>query len=431
MKDYRMLRLLLLCLLAGLLSGCGISREEAPGDTFTDNPYAGAVSMEETPVIRYTAPTQLPNILVDLRGYCADDRKVAAVKGKSLPEEFALVDASTGQEVYRGLVEETVRHEELGLSSGYVDFSDFGETGAYYLECDIIGRSVLFPIEKEIYAALFEEIYAEVTDSCRQRSISLWDAIVLLEAYEWYGGVFPDGDGDGTPDVLRELRGLISYLEGNGADEAQEALYAAFLAKFSYLYQKFDRKFATDCLKRASTVFGQTRSAAGRDADSFFALTELYRATGHYTYRRQILDYKAFFEDNDSCMEKGSYLFAAMTYLDTSQKVDVGLCEIFMGGVMERAEEISKHYQDMIRPVSAKNNGSADLLKGAVNLSCANYVMNNYQYTGIMEDFLHYLMGRNGESACFYEEGEDRGSYLLLLTQMAALHEEDGKNESE
>ena len=431
MKKYRGFSFFLLLLLtAGVLSGCGKAEGENENtNNFNDtnsviNPYAGAVSMEGTPVIDYAVPRLLPNILVDTRGYAAGDGKVAAVKGRNLPEEFGLVDALTGEEVYRGMVEDIVYHDEMGIYSGYLDFSEFRQTGIYYLECDIIGCSTPFDIREKRYAALFEEVYRELADSIRERNITLTEAVDLLEAYEWYTGIFPDEDGDEVPDVLKELRGWVSYMEENGVGEEEEALYAAFLAKFSYLYQKYDRVYATDCLKRASTVFGQVKAAISRDSDTFFALTELYRATGRYTYRQQIITYKSFFKDNSSYLEERSYLYAAMTYMNIrQQKVDVELCHNFMGNLMDRAEETSKHCTDMTHPVTARNNGSADLLKGAVRLSYANYITNNYQYTGVMEDYLHYLMGRNLESVCFYDNGEDRSSYLLLFAQLAALHE--------
>ena len=422
--------LLLLCLTAGICSGCGKEQEETDDEKKVKNPYAGAVSMEGTPVIDYVVPRLLPNILVDTKGYLAGSgRKAAVVKGSKLPEDFALVDVLTGEAVYRGALEEIVYHGEAGIYSGYADFSDYEKAGIYYVECDIIGCSTAFCIREGQYTALFEEIYGELLESCRQKSITLQEAAVLLEAYEWYGAIFPDEDGDQVPDVLKELRSFVSYMEENGVKEKEEALYAAFLAKFGYLYQKLDREYAadckeyaTDCLKRASTVFGQVKNTMGRDADTFFALTELYRATGRYTYRQQILEYKSFFEDNSSYLDERSYLHGGMTYIATRQKVDVELCKNFTDNLRDRAEEISKHYADMIHPVAARNNGSGDLLKGAVVLSCDNYILNNYQYTGVMEDLLHYLMGRNLESVCFYDNGEDRSDYLLLLAQLAALH---------
>lgn len=421
---------LILCLTAADLSGCGRAEEEVPEETIVPNPYAGAVSMEEAPVLDYAVPRLLPNILVDAKGYSVGEGMTAAVRGSRLPEEFALVDALTGEEVYRGVIEEVVYQEKDGYYSGYADFSDFRGTGRYYVKCELIGCSADFPIREGQYMALFEEIYGEMVDACRRRELSVADAVALLEAYEWYGEIFPDEDGDQVPDVLKALCGWISYREENGVDEEDEALYAAFLAKFSFLYQKFDREYASDCVKRASTVFGEVqtrRKKAGEDdrpqGDHFFALVELYRATERYTYRSQIADYRSFFEDNDSYLEERSYLHAAMTYLDTRKRVERDLCRDFINTLMERAEDTAKNSAALIHPVEGKNGGPADLLKGAVELSCANYIMNNYQYTAVTEDYLHYLMGRNLESACFYDDGEDRGSYLLLLAQLAAIHE--------
>ena len=425
MKRYwRLCFLSALVIAAGGFGGC--AEETAEIETTVKNPYAGAVSMEETPVVDYVVPKLSPNVLVDREGYSLDGGKTAAVRGKSLPGEFRLVDAATGEAVLTGLVTDIVYHAEQGLYSGVVDFSDYSTEGDYYLECDILGRSYDFTLQKEYYQTLFTETYEGMMEDCQQRTAEISDVIMLLEVYEWYPSLFPDADRDEMPDVLKEIRGWVAHMEENGVEAEEEALYAALLAKFGYLYQKFDHKYATDSLKRASTVLGQTQTTISRDADSFYALTELYRATGRYTYRNQIVDYKSFFEDNSSYLEEPCYLFGIMTYMATRQKVDVELCGKFMNRLMERAEEISGRYTEMLHPVTARNNGSAELLERAVELSCANYVMNNYQYTGIEENFLHYLMGQNPDSISFYENGEDRARYLLLLAQLA---ENDAKSE--
>ena len=161
----------------------------------------------------------------------------------------------------------------------------------------------------------------------------------------------------------------------------------------------------------------------GKDADYFYALTELYRATGLHTYRNQIQDYASYFQGNSSYLGEASYLYGAMTYLVTRQQVNVELCNTFMSDIMDRGEEVSNLYEDLIHPVTAKNNGVNDLLNRAQELFSCNYILNNYEYTHIIEEFLDYLMGRNLESVCFYpEEGVKRG-YLLLLSQLAATVE--------
>lgn len=420
MKKYgRSFSLFCGAVLAVSASGCGC-RTESEGGAI---PYAAVSGMEEMPVVDYTVPQMSANILADLRGYSALGKKQAALKGKALPEVFRLVDAHTGETVYKGPVSGVTYNEDMGLTQGYADFSSFTDEGEYYLVCDIIGQSYRFEIRERYYLELFRENYEILSEACGDGTLSVADALDLLEAFEWYGTVFEDGDGDGLPDVLGSLREWVSHEEAEGVAEDEKALYAAFLAKFSYNYQNYDRQYATDCLKRASTVFGQAQNTFSRDSDIFFALTELYRAAGLRTYRDQIADYKSYFEDNSSYLEEPGYLMGAMTYMATRQSVDVALCETFMERLMDRTEEISMHCGEMADPITAKNNGSEELLQRAVEVSCVNYVMNIYQYTAIIEEFLHYLMGANLESVSFYERDVDRSGYLLLFAQLAANEE--------
>lgn len=408
-------------LLAAFMAGCGYRAETESGTT----PYAAATSMESTPIVDYSVPQMSTNILVDLRGYSSTEKKEASVKGRELPEEFRLIDAETGNIVYNGSLNNVSYNDELKLYLGSADFSSFTQEGIYYLECSIVGQSYRFEIREQYYQELFEENCELMMKECIAGTLSVTDAIDLLEAFEWYSPVFSDGDGDQEPDVLAALKAWVSHKESTGVEDAETALYAAFLAKFSYNYQDYDRQYATDCLKRASTVYGQVQNSISKDADNFFALTELYRATGLWTYRNKIVDYKNFFTNNSSYLEERGYLYGIMTYMATRQRVDVEMCDIFMDGLMDRAEEISMRYADMVNPMTARNNGSTELLQCAVEVSCANYIMNIYQYTNIVEEFLHYLMGENLESVNFYEQDADRSEYLLLLAQLA-----DGASDS-
>lgn len=401
-----------------LLGGCGPQAEQENNS----NVYLAVEGMESTPIVDYAIPRALPNVLVDTRGYTAECEKRAAVRGRRLPETFRLMDAETGEEVYSGPLEKITYNEELEIYTGLACFDEYIAEGTYYLECDMVGQSYRFDIRASTYEELFRESYDIMMEACSGHTLAVPDAMELLVMYEWYGGVFPDENGDQIPDVLKALQSWITFMEETGPDVEEGALYAAFLAKFSYNYQKFDQAYATDCLRRASTVFGQVQDTPGQDADAFFALTELYRATGLYTYRNQISGYKSFFENNGNYLEEKGYLYGAMTYMATRQRVDVDLCALFMNNLTNRGEEISKRYEDMIHPVTARNNGADDLLESAVELSCANYVLNTYQYTQITEEFLHYLMGQNAESICFYPDEGDRGSYMLLFAQLAEIH---------
>ena len=402
-------------LFASMLCSCGYWEETQEQESSV--PYTGVMAMEEIPVVDYVVPQMSVNILADMEGYSAEGKKEVAVKGRELPEEFRLVDASTGETVYQGALAEAAYLEAEELAIGYADFSDFSEEGKYYLECDIIGQSYRFEIDEQHIEKLFLECYERMTSACRAGTLPVEDAILVLEAYEWYSEIFPDLNHDKTPDILADFRTWVTYMEAE-PDMEETALYAAFLAKFSYNYQKYDRQYATDCLKRASTVFGQIKEAAGKEADRFFALTELYRATGLSTYGNRIIEYKSLMDSDSAYLAETGYLYGGMTYIVTRQNADMDICEIFMTDMKAQAEEISNLYQDMIHPVNARNNGTEDLLKRAIEVSCANYVTNNYQYTGIVEEFLHYLMGENMDSVNFYEQDSEKAEYLLLLAQL-------------
>lgn len=409
--------LLIIAMLAGAAGGC---EENADTKGYKDVAVAG---MEDTPILDYVVPQLLPNILINKQGYPAGGEKRAALKGSRLPKQFSLVEADSGDIVYTGEIQEIDYNEELKLYVGYADFSDYCEEGSYYLESDYIGRSYIVNIESKIYQRLFEELYHKLVNQCKERSIGLSEMVAMLTAYEWYPEVFPDENRDEVPDILSEYLDWIEDREQETGEEP-DMLYVALLAKFSYLYQKFDRQYATDCLRHASAMFEQAQKDMTDDAQSFYALTELYRATGYYTYRNQISDYKSYFENNSSYLEEPEYLYGAMTYMVTRQKVDMELCDIFMSNIMDRGEEIATSHNDTIHPLTAKNNGCDDLLKRSVWLSCANYVLSSYQYDRVMEEFVHYLMGTNLKSVCFYPEEGSMAGYLSLFTRLAVVYGE-------
>lgn len=409
--------------LAAFLCGCGFAAAEETGE----GAAAKADAMENTPVVDYVVPKLYPNVLVDAQGYRAAGNKLAAVRGRQLPETFELVNAETGERVFSAALENVEYSEEQGLYSAYADFHEWRQEGVYYLECEYVGRSYTFPLKNDLYEGMFADLCAELTEGCRQQTVTVSDINRILLAYEWYGEVFPDGDADGIPDMLEVVADWIKATGEQPVAAGEEAAYATALAKFSYLYQKFDRQYATDCLKRASVVFGQMQSMQ-EDADVFHALTELYRATGLRTYGNQIVEYRTYFENHSGFAEGDGYLYGAMTYLVTRQPVNRELCTVFMNELMEQGETVGGLYEEMIHPVTAHNNGESDLLHHALQLAGANYVINNYQYNHIMEELLHYLRGRNALSVDFYTVGdEEKSKYLMILTQLLAVQDALGE----
>lgn len=406
----------LVILFTGSCIGCGNTSQ--PVDS--QSTYVEVVNMESTPVIDYAVPQSLPNIMVNHKGYFSGSEKEAVIKGEELPSLFQVLDADTEEVVFSGSIEGVTFNEELNLYTGVAVFSGITKEGNYYLECDKVGKSYTFTIKKDAFQQYFSEVYETMLKGCKEQNIEMKDVRMLLTAYEWYPTAFPDEDNNQMPDVLEVLAGWVAVREQSQPDKEHDTLFLALLAKFGYLYQGFDAQYATECIQHASEMFSKLQGDLTKEPDYFYALTELYRATGLHTYRNQIVEYASFFQEKSNYIEEPSYLYGAMTYMVTRQRVDIDLCNTFMGDIMDGGEEVSKRYEGMIHPITAKNNGEEELLTEVQKVCCCNYVLNNYEYTHIIEEFLDYLMGKNIEAVCFYPGEEPQSSYLLLLSQLVA-----------
>ncbi|MCM1145432.1 MAG: glycoside hydrolase family 9 protein [Blautia sp.] len=280
----------------------------------------------------------------------------------------------------------------------------------------------------------------------------------LLLAYELYGEVFTDDvgipeSGNGIPDLLDEVKYEIDWLlkmqdAVSGAvysrvtvidnETAAYALYvepvtmdatihfAAAMAKFSYLYQTYDLTFANQCLKAADRAYRY----AGKyiddvDAeDYFYAAAELYRATGSYGYRKVAQDYLTGLESLD--IEKDAVFWGCVTYLSTKQKVDMELCNRLISLLLADVEQISyaSKSSKYLTEGNKEQSNNSELLKKMTRMSVADHIITNHEYTTVLENHLHYFMGRNAESIS-YIDGVGSRNYQTVDEKMGIMKQSD------
>ena len=173
--------------------------------------------------------------------------------------------------------------------------------------------------------------------------------------------------------------------------------FAATMAKFSYLYQNYDREFATLCLKAADRAYryaGQYLSDVSPEA-YFYASTELYRATGNYGYHNEIQNYLQQYPVTD--MDNNFIFWGCVTYLSTKQRVEVNLCEELIKVLMQEGERISyasKNSKFLII-MDEQQSGSAELLRDITRLAVVDHIITNHEYATVLQNHLHYMLGRN------------------------------------
>lgn len=246
-----------------LLTGCSGSldfqSQTLPGADETDE----FTSLGLSPEFDYEVPESLPSILVNHVGYASGSNKLAMINGEEPPEDFAILDAGSGREVYTGKIEKKGYDEMLGVHISYADFTDLKTPGTYYIQASSIGRSYAFTIAEEPYKELFQKVFQQyycnrcgltlsaefagdaAHNACHSREAQMKDEAMikldvsggwhvdeigsrdvtrgcrtintLLLAYELYPDAFGDTmgipeSGNGIPDILDEVKYEIDWL---------------------------------------------------------------------------------------------------------------------------------------------------------------------------------------------------------------------------
>lgn len=296
-----------------------------------------------------------------------------------------------------------------------------------------------------------ENGYRDVSGGCQA-------VTVLLLAYELYGEVFTDDtgipeSGNGIPDIMDEIKYEIDWLL-KMQDNASGAVYCAVnvidnsaatyqlyiepvsmeatirfastMAKFSYLYQGYDLNFATQCLKASDRAyrFAEKYLDDVSPEDYFCAAAELYRATGTNGYRKTAQDYLT--SENGIDMENDYVFWGCVTYLSTKQKVDMDLCNKVIGILLKYVENISFDSKNSkyLTEGNREQDNNAELLHKMERLAVVDHIITNHEYTTVLENHLHYFLGRNAMSIS-YLDGLGSRNYQTINEKSGIMKQVD------
>ena len=472
----------LIALVAVLLQGCAFNGQ----DTASQTQNASFYSMEDEAVISYEVPTSYPHILVDQLGYAPDSKKLAFMFGSMLPEEFLLIDANTGRQVYSAKVTDKGYYSEYGSNIGMADFTKYVTPGEYYIEADHLGRSYSFRIKNDLYGDIFLEscktyyynrcgitltedlagenahnachtqkavlrqdmtVQRDVSGGWHQDGTGSKDIITaagtmgtVLMAYELFPAAFEDDtgipeSGNGIPDILDEARfeaewflkmqdentgavysgitvtpnennsSFIIYVEP--ADIESSRAFAFATAKFGYLFQNYDRDFATLCLQAADRAFKYSiLNDMEQGIYSPYKLSsscEIYRASGS----KKCLDYinEFFASDPDLSDMDDVTIMGLCTYLSTKMSVNGDYCRTAITAIMKEAEEISATLRScaLLVPETDDLGDNSQIFHDMMVMTIVDHIITNNEYDNIIENFMHYFLGRNKMSVSFID----------------------------
>lgn len=399
-----------LLLLLFLLSGCSalweepVSEEKAVINMPEESPF-GIV-----PDVSYEVPKSIPKVMVNQEGYDIKSKKLVVFQGEGLSDTFEVVDAKTQKTVYTGKIK----------NGRYGYFTELEQAGAYYIRTDVIGESYRFSIEKNRYLQTFDALHKNYSENIKD----IDEAIPILLAYEFYPGYFRTDKGSSNsevPLVLESIRKVMDeYLVlpiTEYEDEEQAMLTAGALAKFAYQYKNYDNSYANKCLNLAEKLWRMEAAKIDKESDSYyFAAAELYRALGYEKYHAVIKSI-ALKEKTSPVWEEQWKLYGDITYLSTRRRVDVEICNVLMDAAMEEAERIAKEAKE--NPALPMDDSLEHMLVNALQLITIDHIITSHEYSGIVENQLHYFWGCNAQGKNYQEELEENPLFLFIMVEIA------------
>ncbi|WP_029231250.1 glycoside hydrolase family 9 protein [Butyrivibrio sp. VCB2006] len=346
-----------------------------------------------------------------------------------------------GEDVYRDVFDEACRKyysNRCGIAISQVDNGDNGHSACHTTEARFQENSDQ-TIDVTGGWHMDENADRDVLIGCRILEN-------LLLSFEMNPNAFTDEtgipeSGNGIPDIIDEIKYEADWLlkmqdsktggvygaaitGGGGSDifsapvevtpVSMEATisFAAAMARLSFIYQQYDQDYATAALRAADRAWESfsINQSVYDSTQAFKAAAELYRATGSDKYHH-VLD--SFFVRDDLVQlfnDDENIFIGAVTYLSTNQNVDKEQCEKLIKALMKKSEAIAQRATESRYLVAnaAEGEDFSTLLDEARCLTITNHIIYNHEYTTIIENHAHYMMGMNPSCLNFVTSSTER-----------------------
>ena len=486
-------------IMSKLVFNCGLENGEDldPHTIYLDNVKVELVDdskVEYDDILPYA-----PSIITDQVGYQPEETKTAVFRDVTNETSFSVVNQDSGKVVYTGELSASKFNSMANETDWTGDFSAITEPGTYYITCGGLDQSYAFTIGEDVYNGLLDDtvrmLYlqrcgTEIEDdtfghaACHNTLATVYhtsdkidvsggwhdagdygryvvpgakSVADLLIAYGQNPGMFSDSigipeSGNGVPDVLDEARYELEWMlkmqdsetggvhhkvscenfpgyvmPENETDElivtpvsttATADVCAAMAMAYEY-YQNVDQTFAETCLdaakkawafleKNPNFIFSNPSDITTGDyGDSFdtderyWAAAQMWRATGEETYRSALE--KMSVQTGMDWMEMGDYgNFAILTMkgVDTDSTIYTRAKR----SILQSADKAKSLAQNDAYGVSvAKYNWGSNMgvATSGMILNLAYQLTEDSSYLETSRSNLHYLLGSNAVGECF------------------------------
>lgn len=416
----RMCCILLTVILA--LSGCGdaVPLVKTGQETQRKEQVKEETDTVEQPVLAGEVSFELPvstvRALVDRNGYAADREKMVVFLGENLTGGFRVVRESDWEVVYIGTIQKASQEEDSHYENLNVgDFSDVTEPGTYYIEQEQVGRSYTFSISEDVYEPVFngllENIFAELGQTESVNASDVCDISFgmhsMMLALQCHGALF-EKDNNLVTHLLETAQWLMTMQDASTGSMLEDyeatAAFCGILAQSAEAFGKYDanvsKEFMAASKKAWKWLEKQTKDAGRHPSAQFYAAAQLFKAEGTRSYALMIEEY---LESRKEKITQDRFAFYGSTiYLNTVKNTNRDLCTKIMQELVDETEEISRKVKE--NPYWIYSDDMTQNLQKVLLICFVDYITPSNEYAVIIENTLHYLLGRNKTGSCYLDK---------------------------
>lgn len=373
------------------------------------------------PDFSYEKKEQVPTILVDQLGYYPKAMKQAYFQfsEETTSLVYSLRNQKSKEEVYSGILQPLGLQEKNGKYIYVADFSEFETEGKYYFYQKNLGYSDVFTIGDQLWKPLEEDLLRKLQEQKENTVAELsYETATLLLCLE----LFPEQTNlwDLVTQNVEKLMTVQDPKTGSVYGEFSQnpthesvvslsatAQFAGVMAMYAYDVKDYDRGQFSPAVAAAEKAYRFiANSLEGIPYDlGLFATTQLYRTTGKSGYKNTVFQYLDLEESLQQYSEMDYRIFGWEAFLTSRYGVDKKRDGETMKKLLGKAEDLSKSCSRLQYSIESETDWKkySGLLQSMMLMGVANYIIENHEYSNILQNYLHYFLGRNPYSTSFVE----------------------------
>ncbi len=379
--------------------------------------------------------------LLSRAGYEEEGSKGVILISSEPEDEFKVIDCDSAEVVYEGMVRYKKSSGENENMAGLCDLSPVTDEGSYYVMTDSGIVSDEFIISRDIYRKILAERISRFGEdesgdlrinsgNFSKSCLKVTDWLLTREFFQEALDAGSDNDPMVIPRTVllakaeiekyRDLSDKDGRLKDSlSRDTGKYYQYAAVMSLFSYEYERFDRSYASECMKTAVNAYNNAEKEYSEASDKekkalddkrFWAAAQLYKLTGSREYRNTAESYAD--DPPTGFNENSNGYLGTVAYLTCYNKTDLKVSELMLTALMDDINDVLRESfkNDYYVAVDTESDDKAigTITENARLMVLGNYISKNIRYVEAGENHIAYLYGRNslGKDYAYSQDSE-------------------------